>query len=529
MKRIKITRHKGSTERQILIGMITNSEFLRDIQQIYKRQYFSGSYSVLIAKWCIGYYKKYAQAPGIHIRDIFKNAVRDKTLKDESRIQTIEKFLSHLSKEFERSDKFNAKFMLEQARQYFNSQLINALTQQAEQLRKEGKDSEASDLLESYKRIEITENNIVSLKTSKKLINAFHDDGSKPLFLLPGDIGKMMNDEFLRESFIGIMGPEKIGKTWLLLWIAKQAAKQRCNVLFVQAGDMSEMQQLRRLAISITNQTNSPKYAGKKIIPVLDCEHNQLDKCKVPNICKNDDPEPLFEEREEYYARFLNVYSKRDDFEEFWQMNKEHIACTECRRQDAYKHFFKGSIWFKEEEVQTITRKSIHNAHKKFKRRMRGHRLRIITYPNSTLTCDMLANRIDYLREKEDFVVDVVLVDYPDIMAGGKEMDFRHSENQKWKDLRAMSQQYKACFIAPTQADGASYGQKVLKRANYSEDKRKYSHVTAFFTLNQLEVEKAVGILRVGCLMSRDNEQETEHCTVLQHLSTGRAHIASYF
>lgn len=488
----------------------------------------STSYSVLIAKWCIDYYKEFTQAPGVHIQDIYEKAVRTKSIKDDSKVKSIQKFLTKLSKEYERADKYNAKFMLKEARRYFNTRAMDIISKEADKLRQDGKEDEAIDIMESYKRIEIPEEDSTDINNVNELLDVFTENDSKPLFYLPGAMGQMLNEELKRQSFIGIMGPEKIGKTWLLLWLAKQSCYDRCNTLFVQAGDMSRQQQLRRLAISITNDAGAEKYAGKRLIPCLDCEHNQLDTCPIPKNCANQDPEPVFEEMSDYVSRF-QTYSNKENFDEFWKENRNHVVCTECKKDRRYKKYFKGTFWFKLKNVNQISRGSIIKAHKKFFKRMRGDRFRLATYSNSTLTPDMLYAKTNSLRKKEGFVADTVIIDYPDIMASEKGMDHRHSENTKWKRLRAFSQDFNCLVIAVTQADANSYNKHSLGRDNFSEDKRKYSHVTSFYTLNQTPAEKACGILRVGNLMSRDNELSIEQCVILQHLSTGRAHIASYF
>lgn len=526
MKRIKVNRKHADTERRILIGMVTNTEFLRDIQCIYKREYLTNEYSIQIARWCVEYFEEFKNAPGVHIQDIFNDAVQNNEITDDARIKSIQRFLSRLSKEFKRSDKFNAKFMLKKAKVYFNTRAMENITEQAEDLKSKGKEEQAAELVDSFRKIEIPTDNVTDLKNVKELLNVFTQDDSKPLFKLSGGLGLMMNDEFKRQCFIGILGPEKIGKTWFLLHLALQSIKYRCNTVFIQAGDMSEDQQKKRIAISLTKKAGSLRYAGKHLVPILDCEKNQTKKCKLRHRAKNETG--IFRTWEEYKNR-VDIFGNRKQFPDFFEENEDHIPCKACKLDRRYRKHFKGTVWYKEKEIEMIKKKHIIKAHKKFVRRMGGDRFRLATYSNSTLTTDMIYAKLDQFRENEDFITDVVIVDYPDIMAEEKPgMDFRHSENLRWKKLRALSQDYNCLVIAVTQADAKSYDQKSLKRSNFSEDKRKYGHVTSFYTLNQTAKEKAAGIMRVGCLMARDNEQIIDECTILQHLSTGQAIIASY-
>ena len=58
-------------------------------------------------------------------------------------------------------------------------------------------------------------------------------------------------------------------------------------------------------------------------------------------------------------------------------------------------------------------------------------------------------------------------------------------QNEIWKNLRALSQSRNCLVLTATQADAKSYEKNVLTMSNYSEDKRKFAHVTAMYGLNQ--------------------------------------------
>jgi hypothetical protein len=67
---------------------------------------------------------------------------------------------------------------------------------------------------------------------------------------------------------------------------------------------------------------------------------------------------------------------------------------------------------------------------------------------------------------------------------------------------------------------------------NFSEDKRKYSHVTAFYGLNQDRkgTEKRIGIMRINELMVRDDEGGSgRQVCVVQALQQGKPFVSSFF
>jgi hypothetical protein len=86
--------------------------------------------------------------------------------------------------------------------------------------------------------------------------------------------------------------------------------------------------------------------------------------------------------------------------------------------------------------------------------------------------------------------------------------------------------------VTATQADAKSYDQDRLKLANFSEDKRKYAHVTAMYGLNQDkdDREKKIGIMRINEIVIREGEfSATNEVYVLQNLRRGQPHLGSYW
>jgi hypothetical protein len=113
----------------------------------------------------------------------------------------------------------------------------------------------------------------------------------------------------------------------------------------------------------------------------------------------------------------------------------------------------------------------------------------------------------------------------------GKVTEYRHRQDHIWKSLRALSQERHILLLSATQADAESYKKGRLSMSNFSEDKRKLSHVTAQYGLNQdpHNREKKLGILRINEIVIRDGEFSGDNeVVVLQDLATGRPFLESY-
>jgi len=126
----------------------------------------------------------------------------------------------------------------------------------------------------------------------------------------------------------------------------------------------------------------------------------------------------------------------------------------------------------------------------------------------------------------------VIIIDYADLLVPEVKMDFRHQQNEIWKGLRSLSQEKHALVVTATQADAKSYEADLLKLKNFSEDKRKYAHVTACYGLNQDkdDREKGMGIMRINEIVIREGEfSNRNEVKVLQNLRRGRPFLTSYF
>ena len=85
------------------------------------------------------------------------------------------------------------------------------------------------------------------------------------------------------------------------------------------------------------------------------------------------------------------------------------------------------------------------------------------------------------------------------------------------------------CYYVGTSILPLNYG-SFLNLSDFSEDKRKYAHTTATYSLNQTDEEKKIGIMRLGELVVRESEfDRTRQVKVLQCLQRGRPFIGSYF
>ena len=133
-------------------------------------------------------------------------------------------------------------------------------------------------------------------------------------------------------------------------------------------------------------------------------------------------------------------------------------------------------------------------------------RMRIMCYPAATINAEGIEGVLmDWAQE--GWVADIVIIDYADILAPpAGVLDGRDQINVNWMHLRRMSSNLHCLLITATQANAKSYTADILGRHHFSEDKRKYSHVTAMIGINQSWDERSKGIYRFNSIMRREEE-----------------------
>jgi len=514
---IKRTKAEDAiTERYIVTALIISEEVCRVLYKVYDPIYMQTKVTREVVNWCFDFFQKYDTAPKTEITVIFETKTKggfiDPELGDE-----IEIFLESISEEYIKSDGFNHKYYEELSLKYFKKRSYILL---AERLRKTAEEDPQEAEKEYTKFTKVRETQDASREIySEGGFESFRQSilSAPPnLFTMPGALGQMIGP-IQRGTFIGLLGREKVGKTYALFMMAILAAKAGLNVAMIETGDMTQDQLDFRFYNYITKKTHNESKAGVHRVPVLDCLFNQLGNCKkIKNV-------PVVEPGEAGKNNMFIV-----DYTDP-KVLKSHRPCIECWKDRHLRHKFKGSVWWKEEKIGVWTWKEAQEKAKRFRRYFKG---KIITEAFNMQTVRISDIRDWLLLKQKDskpFIPHLVLVDYPDIVLPEKDEQFRHQENQKWMLGKRISQEFHCCVVFPTQADARSYDEDTLKLKNYSEDKRKYGHVTHFYGYNKTDDEEDMGLARINPLILReDSIKIKKHCTILQCLARSQPYISSF-
>ena len=98
-------------EKQFLVGIILNDEFIKNIHKHYKQEYIDIPFIRPVADWCFEYFVKFKQAPKGQFKTVFLNKVR--MIKDDATKDLILQFINSLDTNVEHFKNLNFKFILE--------------------------------------------------------------------------------------------------------------------------------------------------------------------------------------------------------------------------------------------------------------------------------------------------------------------------------------------------------------------------------------------------------------------------------
>lgn len=516
MKTTEIRRIENKIERRVIMGAIVSDQFLREITPVYDSRYLEATYAKLLMGWCIEFYKKYDAAPAKQIQALYDSKRRTEEI-DDTAADAISDLLEGMSTEWEQSRAMNIPYLIDQTLTHFKLRSLGLLRDAIGESLESGDVAAADAALQGYKPVRRPSVDGFDPYTDLNAIIAAFEDSPDPLVHFPGALGRFANSQFVRGGFVGLMGSFKRGKSWLLQEIAHRGSANRHNVAYFEVGDMSKDDVTIRTHIRLAGKSNEEEYCGDLHIPVLDCLHNQNGTCpferegrhpSVPIAAKEWDGNPK---------------------ERMAQAPEGYAPCAQCARGQ-YNADYKGAVWWKKKHIANpLQWREGYKLGLKFRKYGVGRHFRTVVTPAKTTTVRTICATLDMWETFEDFIPDIIVIDYADLLiAEDTKKDVRHQHNEIWMALRALSLDRHALVVTATQADADAMERNVLGLNNFSEDVRKYAHVTAMFTLNQTDGEKEQGLLRIGKLLVRKGKSTNETVTVLQSLQTGQPCIASF-
>ena len=471
MKREKVN---SKVEEKIITGMITSKEFLSQIIPSLDVNLFTADHFRTIARWCVKYFNRYQKAPREYIETMYHSWVEKGKAKEET-VEAVHDVLEKLSEGYEAETPTNIPYLIDETSEHLSLRKLEGLRDSLDTALMEKDASIAESHVSSFRTVKLGSDVGIDMFEDTEALKTAFSEQQEPLFFV-GDkmTQRFWQHAFCRDNLIGILAPEKRGKTFWCCEFTFRALMARRKVALFSVGDMSQNQMMKRMAVRFTG------------LPMF---KNQCGYISVPKrIIKQDN----------------------------------------------------GRVRIKRKQIKAsrpVSEKACARAMKKFQRRFgisnKHPNFMISCHPNSTVNVQDIFGILEKWEYENNFVPDVVIIDYADILApepstGGYEA--RDKINETWKALRRLSQEKHSLVIAPTQADAASYDLQTLTAKNFSEDKRKLSHVTGMLGLNQNPEEKQAWIMRLNWIVLREAPFSIDKCLYVgQCLPIARSFCCGYY
>ena len=465
--------------------------------------------SKLISGWCWDYFNKYGIAPNTDIQDIYKE--KSERLDPDIK-QAIEGILQNLSDEFENGKKLNYKWMLDKSEEYMQSRNLESLSLEINTLLKNGQVKKAETLVTTFKQIKKPDTKGLDLFRDRKIIaDILSNKENQVLFRFKGEAGKIFPPICL-EEFIAFFGPQKRGKSWALQEVGKQALLRGFNVAHFNF----EMPEIELLGRYVQSLTGSPLKEEDEdcLIPVFDCEINQLGKCKRAKELG------------------INAIALKDEGEKLRidKIPKGYKPCAICKDADEkkYKMRYAQALFYRRNTNPVLTQGSIIQKITNLKPYIRGGSLRWVTWPSDTKTINDIRHQLAQWEDEDNFQPHVIITDYADLMVADEKTGiYRLDVDNVWKGHKRLSQEYHCAVFTGSQTESKTHEQRI-KQSSASEDKNKIAHVDRGIALEQTEEDYNNDIMRWAMMVERRGKKIMRDLVILQQLKLGNPFLDCY-
>jgi hypothetical protein len=462
---VKVRRMEGGKERRVLTALIVSKEVLSRVASVWPKDngLFASDWSNRVAGWCVSHFRRYGRAPNRDIETIFETWSEKATDKD--LVTSIERYVASLSDEYARAKTLDPEHVIDIAEELFNKNHLTQEQAKVEELVESGRVSEALKIRDAYRRVSLKGDEHIDLFNCAAEIDlALQSVQQPPLVKYPGGLGKFFGRQLARDSLVGIMAAEKMGKSYWLLDIAYRGLQQGCKVAYFQVGDLSRDQIMQRLCErASTRPWNKDEYHVPSSIEVIDAGKG---------------------------IAVTNLEAKR---------NKTFLS---------------------KEEAMSALKKEV----------KKKDAFRLFVYPNASVNIIAVDSRLEAAAQR-GWTPDITVIDYADILAPvDGTVETRDQINQTWTLMRSMSQKRNMLLVTATQASAAAYKATKLDKSHFSNDKRKFAHITAMFAINQEDEEKASQVQRLNWLDVRSEPfSRKAFCFVANCLSIANPAVKSVF
>lgn len=444
----------GEQEAEILAAVITDPVVLARVASRWDGSLFASPTANTVAKLCVDYHGKCRQAPGKGIGTLVRDWAESEKPSEEA-ISQVERLLAALLAH-RNGGKLNQDYLVDLAARYFDRVKLSRLVEQVQADVEAGRTDKGCERVAGFSRVQLGVGAGLKFPQDDALFQTVLSRERKaPLIEYEGALEHFFGDRLGRDCFVAFMAPEKGGKSYWLLDVAYRAMEQRCRVLWVDTGDMTESQVWERFSVRMT------------------CHPFRAEQW--PCVVK-------------YPIKLMRPKGE-----------------GEAQVQHGKKTFDKA-----------LTPKQAMEARRKLYQSIRSEKnfLRISCHPSGTISVPGI-RAVIRSWELEGWLPDVCVVDYADLLSPiNSKHDRRDQINDSWAALRGLSQELHILVLTATQVKREGYN-RLIRLEHTSDDKRKAAHVTGLIGVNATDEERAAGVSRLNWVVRRSGAHDSRKCVTV--------------
>lgn len=495
----------NTVEELILTGLIVSDIFTKRIRNSINIDFFKSKPIQLVAKWAVDYYDDHGESPKETINEVFE--IESRNNKDLANRDQIEALLNKISDTYQSSTQFNDSYIFQKGTEYFRRRSLEIMVQEINYYLGKNDIMRAED---SYHgRAEILPTMITAVDPlSNFAVESWYEKVSEELFRFPGDLGDYLAP-IQRGKLIGVVGPPKRGKSAWMIEFMVQAAMHKLKVMFYSL-EMSMDEVNYRIGQRITaTEKFDDEDERMYVYPVADCIHNQTDECDRP-------------ERESKVG-LSDSEGNMISLEE--SIKIDYKACSACKNVNK---LYEYAMWKVVETKKCPTLGWIKTKVLQFENMFGKENMQVECFPINTFSVDDLDDHLEMMEREKNFIPDVIIIDYADIMKKPKMNERRHQLGDIWENLSRIAKTKNALVVTASQGNRGSAYKEDLDMADVAEDFSKAMIVDMLLGLNQTGQEKADEVQRIAILNHRYRGfNPFRQCQIYQCRSLGQVCLDS--
>lgn len=489
---------KSENIRTILIGLITNKEFLKEYTAKFPQPLFSGMLGVsTIEKWCRKYFEKYGEPVNQQIQNAYDSAVRSKRLSPEE-LEYVERVLSSISEQSDNTEQPPTSFLMDIAVDAANQINLDKLQITIEDCLDKNDVAGSLKAYENFKKVERGEElpKLDFLNDADKLAEYTTAPGAESILIPRPD------DAYEKEVFAQIVNSEytmlkaraKGFKTFAIYNLAIRAILQKKSVLLFSLGDLNAQMSCKRLMGMFLQKPCLEQHSEKHVrVPHIDCFKNKF------NTCMN-----------------INRTCTKAYMDENGNYNTDYTPCTACSKCN--KPFPVCVTHTMEKTGSLITEDDVRQASSAMKRFMGDKVFDFFSFSACSKTVEDISDIVgSYFDQGKR--IDLVLIDYWGQLAvpkGYERVSLHEQVTKQAVDLKNMCMKYgTACVIADqatirtTEAGATS--DDLLTESSYTGSQNKVTYTASCINSSVQKEDRKDGTIKTHVTVSRYGYGETQN------------------